>query len=131
MWNLRRGISNRYESTATGVKWQGLTAAQKQHVRQPVGLALQEGPCWELNRGESPYLSPWQRFCFCDVRRARRVGGSEWFFELETVMAKVILMFAILFGSSALLAACNTTEGFGKDVKHTGQSIENSAADNK
>ena len=36
---------------------------------------------------------------------------------------------AIVVG--ALLAACSTTEGFGKDVKNLGGGIENSAAKNK
>jgi predicted small secreted protein len=33
--------------------------------------------------------------------------------------------------ASAALAACSTTEGFGRDVKNLGGGIENSAAKNK
>lgn len=42
-------------------------------------------------------------------------------------MKKMILCsFAVL--ALITLSACNTVEGFGKDVKHVGQSMENSAA---
>jgi len=41
-------------------------------------------------------------------------------------------LLALLFASSAsLLAACNTVEGAGKDVKKGGQAIEDSAQRNK
>jgi predicted small secreted protein len=36
-----------------------------------------------------------------------------------------------LAAASLTLGACGTTEGFGKDVKHLGGGIENSAAKNK
>jgi predicted small secreted protein len=34
------------------------------------------------------------------------------------------LMFAVLIASALTLAGCNTMEGFGKDVKKAGDSIE-------
>lgn len=37
----------------------------------------------------------------------------------------------VLLAGAAALAACSTTEGFGKDVKNLGGSIEDSAAENK
>ena len=43
--------------------------------------------------------------------------------------AMLALALAVL--SSVALTACNTTEGFGQDVKGAGQGIENSAAQNK
>jgi len=36
-----------------------------------------------------------------------------------------------LIGQGALLAGCNTTEGFGKDVKSTGNAIEDGARNAK
>ena len=41
------------------------------------------------------------------------------------------LMLAALIAGAAALAACSTTEGFGKDVKNLGGGIEDSAARNK
>jgi predicted small secreted protein len=40
-------------------------------------------------------------------------------------------LMAALIVSAAALAACSTTEGFGKDVKNLGGGIEDSAARNK
>lgn len=40
-------------------------------------------------------------------------------------------LIAALIGASFLLAACNTMEGFGRDVEKGGQKIENSAEKNK
>lgn len=43
-----------------------------------------------------------------------------------------IVMATLLFaGALSLLSACNTIEGAGKDIKHGGQAIENSADRNK
>ena len=39
--------------------------------------------------------------------------------------------FAILIATATMLMACSTTEGLGKDVKHLGSNVENSAARNK
>lgn len=36
-----------------------------------------------------------------------------------------------LLGQAALLAACNTAEGFGQDVKNTGNAIQKSAENTK
>ncbi|HEX5536789.1 MAG TPA: entericidin A/B family lipoprotein [Sphingobium sp.] len=36
---------------------------------------------------------------------------------------------AFLFGSSLLVAACNTVEGMGEDVQSAGKAVENTAAD--
>jgi predicted small secreted protein len=40
-------------------------------------------------------------------------------------------LIAALIGASFLLAACNTMEGFGRDVEKGGQNIEKSADKNK
>lgn len=37
----------------------------------------------------------------------------------------------LLVGALSVLSACNTVEGAGKDIKHGGQAIENSADRNK
>ena len=42
-----------------------------------------------------------------------------------------LVLVAILAALTLTLTACNTTEGFGKDVKSAGNSIEKSANDNK
>lgn len=42
-----------------------------------------------------------------------------------------ILATLLLVGTVATLAGCNTTEGFGKDVKAAGKGIENAASDAK
>jgi predicted small secreted protein len=41
------------------------------------------------------------------------------------------LMIALLGLSVLSLTACNTVEGAGKDVKATGQAVENAAKDSK
>ncbi len=46
--------------------------------------------------------------------------------RLKSAIALIALM-----GAAAMLAACSTTEGFGKDIKHLGSDIEESAAENK
>ena len=48
----------------------------------------------------------------------------------ETTMKAIIAMVLAGFGLS-MLAACNTMEGAGQDVKAAGQKVENSAADHK
>jgi predicted small secreted protein len=40
-------------------------------------------------------------------------------------------LIAIVLGSAFLLAACNTMEGFGRDVEHGGQKVEQSAEKHK
>lgn len=47
----------------------------------------------------------------------------------ETLRMKLLAMLLALGGASAMLAACNTTEGFGEDVEATGDAIEDTAAD--
>jgi predicted small secreted protein len=42
-----------------------------------------------------------------------------------------LLTLALFVAGAAALAACSTTEGFGKDVKNLGGGIEDSAARNK
>jgi predicted small secreted protein len=42
-----------------------------------------------------------------------------------------LLVLIVLAAGVAALAACSTTEGFGKDVKNLGGGIEGSAARNK
>jgi len=41
------------------------------------------------------------------------------------------LVMMLLAGTVSLLSACNTVEGAGKDIKRSGQAIENSADRNK
>jgi predicted small secreted protein len=41
---------------------------------------------------------------------------------------KTTLTIAALFGAASLLAACNTMEGFGKDLKAAGEKISSSAS---
>jgi|EBPBio282013_DNA_FD.fasta_scaffold43247_3 predicted small secreted protein len=48
---------------------------------------------------------------------------------MEIVMKKLILSFALI-GSFAL-AACNTVEGAGKDLKSAGDAVEDTAHDAK
>ena len=48
----------------------------------------------------------------------------------NTRLAAVVAL-ALTVLSTVALTACNTTEGFGQDVKNTGQDISNSAAQNK
>ncbi|MBK7405685.1 MAG: entericidin A/B family lipoprotein [Phycisphaerales bacterium] len=42
-----------------------------------------------------------------------------------------LVVVVLLVVGAVALSACSTTEGFGKDVKHLGGGIENSAAANK
>jgi predicted small secreted protein len=44
--------------------------------------------------------------------------------------AYVYALIALML-SGAVLTACDTTEGFGKDVQNTGKDISQSAQDNK
>ena len=46
-------------------------------------------------------------------------------------MMKKLAAFAIMMGFAIGLAACNTIEGAGKDVKAAGQGIEKAAEKNK
>ena len=46
-------------------------------------------------------------------------------------MFKALLLLGILFGSSALLAACNTVEGAGKDTQRAGEKMQDAAERNK
>ena len=48
----------------------------------------------------------------------------------RTPLLRLMALAAIMLGAAAL-AACSTTEGFGKDVKNLGGDIEGSAAKNK
>jgi predicted small secreted protein len=52
-----------------------------------------------------------------------------------TVVLRKALPFALLVGVFALqalaLTACNTTQGFGKDVEKTGEAIQDGAKDAK
>jgi entericidin A len=45
--------------------------------------------------------------------------------------SRVLVSLALLLASAALLSACNTMEGLGKDTKKLGEKIEGSAARNK
>jgi predicted small secreted protein len=46
-------------------------------------------------------------------------------------LTKALILTVSLAVCGAALGACNTTEGFGKDVKQTGKSIEDKAKENK
>lgn len=46
-------------------------------------------------------------------------------------LIKILAISAYVMVSALSLGACNTTEGFGKDVKETGKDIEQKAKDNK
>jgi len=46
-------------------------------------------------------------------------------------MTKSIMVIAGLLFASWGLAACNTTEGFGKDVENTGEAVQDAARDAK
>ena len=46
-------------------------------------------------------------------------------------LAITSLTLLVLVGSGALLGACNTTAGAGKDVSAAGEAIEKSAEENK
>ncbi len=48
----------------------------------------------------------------------------------RTTWPRLVALVVLLAGAAAL-AACSTTEGFGKDVKNLGGDIEDSAAENK
>jgi predicted small secreted protein len=47
------------------------------------------------------------------------------------VFLRRLLALIVLSAIGAAIAACSTTEGFGKDVKNLGGGIEDSAARNK
>lgn len=47
------------------------------------------------------------------------------------VGARRLLALLLCVAGAAALAACSTTEGFGKDVKNLGGDIEETAAENK
>lgn len=44
---------------------------------------------------------------------------------------RTALALAVVTGASALLAACNTTEGAGRDIQSVGRGIEDAADDAK
>ena len=46
-------------------------------------------------------------------------------------ITRTLVRIAFIAAAVAMAAACSTTEGFGKDVKHLGGGIEDSAAKNK
>jgi predicted small secreted protein len=46
-------------------------------------------------------------------------------------LAKVFLALFLVTGASALLGACNTTEGAGKDLSNAGHAISNEAHEHK
>ena len=51
--------------------------------------------------------------------------------DLRPVLISLSMLTVILGLMATLLAGCNTTEGFGKDVKSAGSGIEHSAEKNK
>ena len=69
----------------------------------------------------------WQHFCFSSFPCGFHFGGLIAPILWETHMLKKLLALALLVSFSGAMAACETTEGFGRDTKHAGQSIENAA----
>jgi predicted small secreted protein len=51
--------------------------------------------------------------------------------ESEEIMIKLFTALFCIAGLTVGLAGCNTVEGMGKDVKATGESIENAAQKSK
>ncbi len=49
----------------------------------------------------------------------------------RTTRSKRLVAAFVLAAVTAALAACNTTEGVGKDLKSTGKGIEETARENK
>jgi predicted small secreted protein len=47
--------------------------------------------------------------------------------SLRRGAARTILAMSLLVGASAMLSACNTTAGVGKDVSATGNAVTNTA----
>jgi predicted small secreted protein len=50
---------------------------------------------------------------------------------MKNTRIAAMLALALTVLSSVALTACNTTEGFGQDVKNTGQDISKTAQQNK
>lgn len=46
---------------------------------------------------------------------------------MRNAFASALLAFTLLAGASMLLAACNTTAGFGEDLQQAGHALTNSA----
>jgi predicted small secreted protein len=46
-------------------------------------------------------------------------------------LAKLFLVLFLLTGTSALISACNTTEGAGKDISSAGRAITHEADEHK
>jgi len=83
-----------------------------------------------------PGTGPWANMALHEKQRAAGIRAS---FPLtpvpsrdatETTMKAIIAMVLAGFGLS-MLAACNTMEGAGQDVKAAGQKVENSAEKHK
>ncbi len=51
--------------------------------------------------------------------------------ESPRLSRKLILVLLALAASTVAMTACETTEGFGKDVKKLGDNIEDGAQENK
>jgi len=70
------------------------------------------------------------------VAAPRRLENNEHIaleFPMQTFLKGIYasLIAAVLLSGSAALTGCNTTEGAGKDIKSTGNAIENAAHDAK
>jgi predicted small secreted protein len=50
---------------------------------------------------------------------------------MNRTVAKLFLALFLLSSTGALLSACNTTEGAGKDMSQAGHAISNSAEEHK
>jgi predicted small secreted protein len=50
---------------------------------------------------------------------------------MRKTLASALLSLFVLSGAAAILSACNTTEGAGKDMSAAGNALSNSAERNK
>ena len=50
---------------------------------------------------------------------------------MSATLARILLMLFLLTGTAALVSACNTTEGAGKDISKAGHAISNEAEEHK
>jgi predicted small secreted protein len=50
---------------------------------------------------------------------------------MNKTLARIFLTLVVLTGTSALLGACNTAEGVGKDISSAGHKISNEAEEHK
>src|ERR1700733_14627641 len=57
------------------------------------------------------------------------LGDLQMLSNIRIIALRAALLLVVLAPLTMALSACDTTEGFGKDVSHTGDAITNSARD--